>query len=294
MRPIKTKSFAECIESFDTLIRENNPLQRLLATSWQAAIGLQDVDGLRPSEYLLDLAKRNVKTEITLQDCRSLIDSHYLSAVDHSLRKEEADKTSVNIVALLAANAISFSANGFITIHREIFDGVFNDAGALRSFDITKPEWVLEGDTVRYLNWEDLYRALEWEIDREKTFSYRGLNESEKIEHMANFLSSLWQIHPFSEGNTRTTAVFAIQYLRTLGFHIDMRVFALHAQYFRDALVRANYRNVPKGIEYAFEPLKHFLKNLLLSGNWELKSSDLHIKKVGGHSRTSEEIGNVP
>lgn len=280
--PHQMKSLAECVEPLDALPGKECALQRIRATNWQVAIGLQDVDGLRPSDYLLEIAKQNVKCEHSLKECHRLINSHYSSAIDHALREKEADVASINIVDILTANSLSFSADAFIMVHRKIFDGVFKDAGVLRTFDITKREWVLEGDTVRYLNWEDLYRALEWEINREKNFSYRGLNENEKIEHIANFLSNLWQIHPFSEGNTRTTAVFAIQYLRNLGFQIDVRVFALHARYFRDALVRANYRNVPKGIEYEFEHLKHFLKNLLLGEKWELKSSDLHIKKKSG------------
>lgn len=284
------KSLSAYIEPFDTFLRIEDASRRTRATNWQAAIGLQDVDRLRPSAYLLETAMRHVKGEISLQECHRLIDSERLRVTESASREKEADKASVNIVSLLTSGVLNLSAAGFITLHRQIFNGVFPDAGTLRPFEITKREWVLEGDTVCYLNSEDLYRALDWDISKEKKFSYRNLSEDEKIEHIAGFLSNLWQIHPFSEGNTRTTAIFAIQYLRSLGFQVDTKVFALYARYFRNALVRANYRNVAKGIDYEFKPLNRFLRNLLLGESSELRNSDLHIKQeIGNRSKTLKE-----
>ncbi len=285
----ETKSLMDFLKPFEATFEKQAPLKRARAMIWQAAIGLQDVDQLRASDYLLEIAKRNTQGEISLQECHRLIDSYHLGTKECAAREKEADKSSINIATLLASSAFNFSAEGFIELHRKIFDGVFKSAGTLRAFDITKQEWVLDGDTVMYLNWEDLYRALDWEIQEEKKISLPSLSKEKAIEHVAHFLSNLWQIHPFSEGNTRTTAVFAILYLRSLGFHLDMRVFALHSQYFRNALVRANYRNIPKDIDYELQYLKRFLENLLLGENWELRNSDLHINK-GIENRVSQRL----
>jgi fido (protein-threonine AMPylation protein) len=150
-------------------------------------------------------------------------------------------------------------------------------AGELRTYDITKKEWVLEGDTVLYLNWEDLRRALDYDIEQERTYSYKGKTHDEMISHLTRFVSGLWQIHAFREGNTRTTAVFTIQYLRSLGFDVDNDQFARHSWYFRNALVRANYQNVPKGIEYTPVYLERFFRNLLFGEQWDLRNRYLHI-----------------
>lgn len=158
---------------------------------------------------------------------------------------------------------------------------MFKHAGEIRKYDITKREWVLAGDPVNYLNWEDLRQALDWDIEQEKGFSYLGLTEDEKIEHIAKFVSGIWQIHAFCEGDTRTSAVFAIQYLRTLGFKVDNRMFALHSWCFRNALVRANYRNVQKDIDCTPIYLVRFFRNLLLGEKWDLKNRYLHIEAAG-------------
>lgn len=153
----------------------------------------------------------------------------------------------------------------------------YKHAGEIRQYDISKKEWVLEGDSVNYLNWEDLRRALDWDIEQEKNFSYKGLTDDEKIEHIAKFISGIWQIHAFREGNTRTTAIFTIQYLRSLGYKVNNEMFAKHSWYFRNALVRANYRNILKDIDYSPIYLVRFFRNLLLGENWVLKNRCLHI-----------------
>ena len=266
--------------SFDEYLRQGEPSQKESAENWKTAIGLQAVDGLQPSAYLIDVAKRNIEGEITLDETRKLIDSYYQSKTVRTPKdedEEEADKVSANIAKILASKTFAFNTNGYVSLHRRIFEGVFKHAGEIRQYDISKKEWVLEGDSVNYLNWEDLRRALDWDIEQEKDFSYKGLSDDEKIEHIAKFISGIWQIHAFREGNTRTTAIFTIQYLRSLGYEVNNEMFAKHSWYFRNALVRANYRNINKDIEYSPIYLVRFFRNLLLGECWVLKNRYLHI-----------------
>ena len=266
--------------SFDEYLRQGEPSQKERAENWKTAIGLQAVDGLQPSAYLIDVAKRNIEGEISLDETRKLIDSYYQSKTVRTPKdedEEEADKVSANIAKILASKTFAFNTNGYVSLHRRIFEGVFKHAGEIRQYDISKKEWVLEGDSVNYLNWEDLRRALDWDIEQEKNFSYKGLTDDEKIEHIAKFISGIWQIHAFREGNTRTTAIFTIQYLRSLGYEVNNELFAKHSWYFRNALVRANYRNIQKGIDYSPIYLVRFFRNLLLGESWVLKNRYLHI-----------------
>ena len=266
--------------SFDEYLRQGEPSQKERAENWKTAIGLQAVDGLQPSAYLIDVAKRNIEGEITLDETRKLIDSYYQSKTLRTPKdedEEEADKVSANIAKILASKTFAFNTNGYVSLHRRIFEGVFKHAGEIRQYDISKKEWVLEGDSVNYLNWEDLRRALDWDIEQEKNFSYKGLTDDEKIEHITKFISGIWQIHAFREGNTRTTAIFTIQYLRSLGYEVNNEMFAKHSWYFRNALVRANYRNIQKGIDYSPIYLVRFFRNLLLGESWVLKNRYLHI-----------------
>lgn len=266
--------------SFDEYLRQGEPSQKESAENWKTAIGLQAVDGLQPSAYLIDVAKRNIEGEISLDESRKLIDSYYQSKTVRTPKdedEEEADKVSANIAKILASKTFAFNTNGYVSLHRRIFEGVFKHAGEIRQYDISKKEWVLEGDSVNYLNWEDLRRALDWDIEQEKNFSYKGLTDDEKIEHIAKFISGIWQIHAFREGNTRTTAIFTIQYLRSLGYEVNNEMFAKHSWYFRNALVRANYRNIQKGIDYSPIYLVRFFRNLLLGESWVLKNRYLHI-----------------
>lgn len=266
--------------SFDEYLRQGEPSQKESAENWKTAIGLQAVDGLQPSAYLIDVAKRNIEGEITLDETRKLIDSYYQNKTVRTPKdedEEEADKVSANIAKILASKTFAFNTNGYVSLHRRIFEGVFKHAGEIRQYDISKKEWVLEGDSVNYLNWEDLRRALDWDIEQEKNFQYKGLSDDEKIEHIAKFVSGIWQIHAFREGNTRTTAIFTIQYLRSLGYEVNNEMFAKHSWYFRNALVRANYRNIQKGIDYSPIYLVRFFRNLLLGESWVLKNRYLHI-----------------
>ena len=266
---------------FDQYIRQGEPDKREKAYAWSTAIGLQAVDGLQTSEYLLQTAQRHIEGEISIEEVRDLVKTYYQSK---TLResddddKQEADKVSANITKVLSSKTLNFSTSGYISVHRRVFEGVFKHAGTLRKYDITKREWVLDGDTVNYLNWEDLRRAIDYDIEQEKSFSYKGLSSDEMITHISRFVSGLWQIHAFCEGNTRTTAVFIILYLRSIGFQVNNELFANHSWYFRNALVRANYKNAVKGIDYTPVYLERFFRNLLLGEQWDLRNRYLHIK----------------
>lgn len=265
---------------FDKYIRQVEPTKREAAYAWSTAIGLQAVDGLKTSDYLNDLARRNIEGEITIDEVDRLLKSYYESKTVRDADdddKEEADKASKNIKRILSSDTLNFTTNGFVSLHRRIFEGVFKHAGELRHYDITKKEWVLEGDTVRYLNWEDLRGALDYDIEQERNFVYKGKSQDETVAHITRFVSGIWQIHAFPEGNTRTTAVFTILYLRSLGFDVENDLFASHSWYFRNALVRANYRNVSKGIDYTPVYLERFFRNLLLGEQWDLRNRYLHI-----------------
>lgn len=266
--------------NFDEYIRQGEPAQRVKAGYWQTAIGLQAVDGLKTSEYLQETARRNIEGEITIDEAREQVKQYYVTRTAHDANdedKEEADRVSSNIVKVLSSPTFDFTTGGYQSVHRRVFEDVMKHAGELRTYDITKKEWVLEGDTVLYLNWEDLRRAIDYDLEQERAYSYKGKSQDEMISHLTRFVSGLWQIHAFGEGNTRTTAVFTIQYLRSLGFDVNNDPFARHSWYFRNALVRANYRNVAKGIERSPIYLERFFRNLLLGEQWDLRNRYLYI-----------------
>ena len=255
-------------DPFKEYLRESEPDKVHKGYAWSTAIGLQAVDGLKPSKYLIDTAIQNIEGKITMKEAQSLIDSYYEERPVHlsdDERTEEADKVSSRIAEILSETAFSFSPNEYISIHRKLFQGIYKHAGKIRDYNITKKEWVLDGATVMYGSASELRVTLEYDFSQEKDFSYKGLSMDEIIHHLAVFVSRLWQIHIFGEGNTRTTAVFFIKYLRTLGFSATNDIFAENAWYFRNALVRANYTNLQKGIYETTEYLEAFLRNLLLN-----------------------------
>ena len=265
---------------FDEYIRQGEPSKKEKASIWQTAIGLQAVDGLQTSEYLKATACRHIEGEIDIDEARELIKTYYQSKTMREPDdddKQEADKVSANITKILSSQTLDFSTGGYISVHRRVFEDVFKHAGQLRDYDITKREWVLNGDTVNYLNWEDLRRALDYDISQEREFSYKGISSDEMVQHITRFVSGLWQIHAFGEGNTRTTAVFTILYLRSIGFEVGNDLFARHSWYFRNALVRANYKNARMGIDYTIVYLERFFRNLLLGEKWDLRNRYLHI-----------------
>ena len=267
-------------DPFKEYLKEAEPGKAGKSYAWSTAIGLQAVDGLKPSQYLINTAIQNIEGEITLKEAQNRIDSYYREKpVSDAARTEEADKVSARIAEILSETAFSFSPNEYTAIHRRLFHGIFTHAGTIRDYNITKKEWVLDGATVVYGSASELRATLEYDFFQEKNFCYKGLSMDEIIHHLAVFVSRLWQIHIFGEGNTRTTAVFFIKYLRTLGFSATNDIFAENAWYFRNALVRANYTNLQKGIHETTEYLELFLRNLLLNEKNELHSRALHISE---------------
>lgn len=261
--------------NFDEYIHQGEPAQRERAEAWRVAIGLQAVDGLKTSEYLQETARKNIEGEITIDEARERVKQYYIKKTAHDNGdedKEEADLVSGNISKLLQTDAFTYSVAGLSAIHKAIFEGVFKHAGRFRDYDISKKEWVLRGDSVLYGRWQDLRMAIEYDLEQERQFDYTSLNKEQMVEHLAKFVAGLWQIHPFGEGNTRTTAVFTIKYLRSQGFDVNNDLFERHSWYFRNALVRANYRNLNKNINYEPLFLVRFFRNLLLGENNTLKN----------------------
>ena len=265
-------------DPFAEYLRAREPSRRELAGAWQVAIGLQAVDGLTPSRYLVETAKRSVEGEITLQEAEHLVTSYYRQNPHQALgRTDEADVVATRIAQLLSEQAFVFSPVQYLGIHRRLFAGVYDHAGKIRDFNVTKKEWVLDGDTVTYGGASELEATLDYDFAQERAFDYTGLGVAAAIEHIARFISRLWQIHVFAEGNTRTTAVFLIKYLRSMGYKVDNEPFTEHAWYFRNSLVRANYSNVHTGIRETTEYTVAFLRNILLGEHHELKNRYMHI-----------------
>lgn len=272
---------------FEAYERVAEPHKREKASAWRTAIGLQDVDGLEVSDYLKKAAVRHIEGDITIDDVREQLKSYYVSKEAHdrgSAGKEEADRVAANIAKLLGEKSFSFTALEFLNIHRHLFEGIFKHAGEIRPYDISKKEWVLNGDTVLYGRAADIMMTLRYDIQQEKDFNYKGLPLDDVVRHVADFVALLWQNHPFREGNTRTTAVFVIKYLRSIGFKVDNDLFANNSWYFRNALVRANYRNVSKGIEPDKSFLIKFFRNLMLDEHNELRNRYMLI----GYSEVDE------
>lgn len=277
--------------NFDEYIQQGEPGRKEKAQAWQTAIGLQDVDGLKVSSYLIESARKHIEGEMSIDEVRRDLKEYYETKSAHddqSAEQEEADCVSSNIVKLLNEKTFSFSLAGLMAIHRRVFEGVFKFAGQLRTVNITKKEWVLEGDTVRYVSADEIRQTIEYDMSQEKQVDYTQLSMEAAILQLAKFTSGIWQIHPFREGNTRTTAVFLIKYLRSMGFNVTNDLFAEKSWYFRNALVRANYQNILKGIAYDNSFLVLFFRNLILGEQNELHNRDMHISKIGVKSARVE------
>ena len=267
-------------DPFKEYIKQVEPSKKERGYVWSTAIGLQDVDGIEVSAYMKETARRNIDGDISLDEARDLIDSYYIAnpSLESSDRTEEADKVATRIAQVLSENAFSFTVREYLSIHKRLFLGIYPHAGEVRDYNISKKEWVLDEDTVHYGSAMDLIETLEYDISKEKEFSYVGLKIDEVIKHIARFIADLWQIHAFGEGNTRTTAVFLIKYLRTLGFEVTNDIFAEKAWFFRNALVRANYSDIKNGVYETTEYLELFLRNLLLDEQNQLRNRRLHIR----------------
>lgn len=290
---------------FDSYILQSEPEQQENGKLWQTAIGLQQVDGLTPSKYLYETAKRNIDGEITIEEAKQLIDSYYETRQGRTREDddtEEADKVSVRIREILAEKTFSFTPDLLLSIHKRLFTGVFCrvKAGHFRDYNISKREWVLDGESVLYANADMIRQTLDYDFSQKKAFDYSKLSREETIKQLTRFIANIWQIHPFGDalvpqgtnvnnfhsckrrgaayGNTRTTAVFTIKYLNSLGFEVNNEPFEKNSWYFRNALVRANYTNMNKGIYMNTEYLEKFFRNLLLGESNELKNRYCHIK----------------
>ena len=284
--------FCKCMSEFDEYIRQGEKGPKEKAQAWQTAIGLQDVDGIKPSAYLLDTAKRHIEGVITIDEVKGLLDSYYKSKEGRLLpdkeRTEEADKVSARITELLQEDTFAFSPLEYKRIHKRLFEDIFKFAGQYRTYNISKQEWVLNGASVLYNPFENLAETLEYDFEQERKFNYNAVSTDKSIAHIAAFTAGLWQIHPFGEGNTRTTAVFLIKYLRSFGFAVSNDLFAAHSWYFRNSLVRANYINREKGIAPDISFLEMFLRNLVLGEQHELRNRDLHVDAQSENENNSK------
>lgn len=264
------------MSEFDEYIVHGEPGQKEKADAWQTAIGLQDVDGLKVSDYLLDTARQHIEGDISIDEAQQRIKAYYETKSGHDAVDEEGDKASANIARILSEPSFAFSLVGLTSIHRRIFEGVFKFAGQIRTVEISKKEWVLGGEaSVSYQPSTDLREAIEYDLAREKEFDYSNKPISEIISHLARFIADLWQIHPFREGNTRTTAVFLIKYLRSMGIPATNDMFKEHSWYFRNALVRASYKGLHVSPTTEFVEL--FLRNVILGENNELRNRDMLV-----------------
>ena len=261
-------------------IREGEPEKIDKSNAWKTAIGLQDVDGLKTSDYLIETAKEHIEGKISITEADKRIHSYYEERKDRNEIEEdskEADIVSVRIAKLLGEKTFQFSPIEWQNIHRKLFEGVFDHAGKIRDYNITKKEWILKGSTVMYASFDSIRATLDYDFSQEKNFSYEGLTIDESVRHIAKFTSGIWQIHPFGEGNTRSTAVFIIKYLKTFGFNVSNETFADNSWYFRNALVRANYNDLQNGVYATTEFLELFFENLLMNAGHELKNRYMHI-----------------
>ena len=266
-------------DPFEEYKKVADPSKMEMYHLWQTAIGLQKVDQLETSSYLKELAIKNINGEISLDEVKSLLDTYYKEdRKQEKPRTKEADEVSTRICEIIKDGGFSFSPKTLIEIHKRLFDGFYDFAGKVRTYNITKSEWVLNGDTVTYGSSYNLMDTVQYDFDQEASFDYSSLKTNDDlIKHYADFVSKLWQVHMFGEGNTRTTAVFFIKYLRTKGYNITNDLFEQYSWYFRNALVRANYSNFKLGVYETTEYLELFLRNLLLNEKNELKNRYMHI-----------------
>ncbi len=248
-------------------------------TCWDMATGLQAVDGLKPSKYLYELAEQHIAGALTNEEIDELLYKKHAgeSPEEQSNREKEADLVSNRIVKLLTEQAFTFSPATIKYIHRTLFEGIYNHAGVFRTCNISKGEPILNGKSVLYANYQMISDTYAYDFEEEKKRTYVKMNPPQIIKKISEFTSSLWQVHPFLEGNTRTTAVFMECYLSSIGFHTDNTLFKDHVQYFRNALVRSNYADYGYGVDTDFTFLEIFYENLLFGGKHELRNRDMIV-----------------
>ena len=268
-------------QSYDPVL-DNLPSEKK-QEYWDAAFGLQKVDGLRPSEYKINLAGEHIAGRKSYYEISEEVDHYYSENPEAKIKGSdlEADKVSKAIYAILSDESFRFDIPTFKSYHRRLFQDLGNDdlfhPGEFRTVNITKKEYILGGDTVQYQDFSMLEETLKYDFSEEQQQDYLKKTDLEKVERISDFTSRIWQVHPFREGNTRTTAIFIEKYLRSLGYKIDNEQFSLHSDYFRNALVRANYNNIPNNIERTNKYLKKFFENLLFGADHELNIDEQKI-----------------
>ena len=280
------------MEYYNEYLIQDEPNKCDRVRNWMAAIGLQDVDGLTPSNYMLEAVRRNIEGEITIDEVEQLVDEYYTTqeGLQQESRTLEADKVAVRIAKLLSHQTFGLGSNYLALIHRSLFEGIYKFAGTYRDYNISKKEFVLRGESVRYEHAPLILPTLKYEFEQEDKFSYKNLTMEEMVKHISRFVANVWQVHPFGEGNTRTTAVFTIQYLKHLGFKVTNEIFADNSKYFRNALVRANYSNIQYGIKETTEYLERFFRNLLMGEKNELKNRYMIIGISWNNAESTQEI----
>ena len=250
---------------------------------WDMAIGLQEVDNLKPSKYLEKLLQENVTGEKTIYEVEHDLKQYYVekSKTDRVNQNElECDLVSTKIVQLLEEDGFELSVNYLKYVHKFLFQDVYEFAGEFRKVDFSKCEQILNNDSVAYGDCKTLEQSLEYDISLEKVKNYDAMNIVDVINNITNFSANIWQTHPFREGNTRTTALFIEKYLVSLGYNVDNTMFKEKSVYFRNALVRSNYFNNYLNIEEDNSFLIRFYENLLLGKNNNLHSKDLIVKEL--------------
>lgn len=267
---------------FEQYLASGEPGVEERARNWSMAIGLQDVDRLKPSEFLLKQAKANIEGKISSEEVGKRLEEYYSQK---SVRDKaeadgtfEADRVADRINLLLAEKAFTFSPMELSRIHGFLFKGILPHAGQHRTYNITKNQWILDGDTISYGSADSLSELLNYDFGEERKFDYSTVSYADAIKHIVQFISGIWQIHAFGEGNTRTTAVFLIKYLRNFGFEVNNESFEKHSWFFRNALVRSQYENIPKGIHRTFEPLERFMNFAVFGIPADLRNRTLHIR----------------
>ena len=269
--------------SINDYIEKETPKNYIKQLEWDMAIGLQEVDNLKPSKYLEKLLQENVIGEKTIYEVEKELKDYYVEKeknndVNHN--ELECDLVSTRIVELLQEDNFELSINYLKYVHKYLFQDVYEFAGEFRKVDFSKHERILNNDSVAYGDHRLLEKSLDYDITIEKNKNYKEMNIVDVINNITDFSSRIWQIHPFREGNTRTTALFIEKYLVSLGYNVDNTLFKDKSVYFRNALVRSNYFNNYLNIKEDNSFLIKFYENLLLGKNHNLHSKDLIVEEL--------------
>lgn len=269
--------------NYDRVIEEGNSKVKQLY--WDIAFGLQEVDGLKPSKYMLKLSGEHVNGKKTYKEVREEVTLYYKNNQDNhdDDNEEEADEVATSMYEILNNKSFRFDYLTFKSYHQRLFwnlDKEKYNPGVFRIYDITKGEDILDGDTVIYQSYDMIEETLKYDFDEEKEQDYINFTKDQMINRICEFTSRIWQIHPFQDGNTRTTALFIQKYLISMGFDVNNEIFKDNSLYFRNALVRANYTNYVKGIKADKKYLIMFFENLLLGKDNKLDNKDLMILKL--------------